>query len=71
MKSYTLVILNNKKMNNTTRATYDILPEDSSGDDYTVWVWECHLSSVWQSIRFVIGSALVQIQEVAPLLYEK
>jgi len=39
MKSYTLVILNNKKMNNTTRATYDILPEDSSGDDYTVWVW--------------------------------
>ncbi len=58
-------------MNNTTRATYDILPEDSSGDDYTVWVWECHLSSVWQSIRFVIESALVQIQEVAPLLYEK
>ena len=28
-----------------------------------------HLSSVWQSIRFVIGSALVQIQEVAPFLY--
>ena len=28
-----------------------------------------HLSSVRQSIRFVIGSALVQIQEVAPFLY--
>ena len=26
-----------------------------------------HLSSVRQSIRFVIGSALVQIQEVAPI----
>jgi hypothetical protein len=23
----------------TKRKSYDILPEDLSGDDYTVWVW--------------------------------